>query len=176
MGDSNAISTLYYKLVDEGIVFDDPGQKNAIKALDYNNVGAINKVSFKHNDLTKNIINQRLAISNNNSSDMKKVSYIDQSNDKSFFNFKQIFSDLEGVDGWWSKFYGGTTDRETENFIGNNGYDDDYYGMVFGLDGKQGNEITGITLSVQEGNMILKLIFLINIIIKNLLLKAVLIA
>jgi len=126
---------------------------NAIKALDYNTVGAINKVSFKHNDLTKNIINQRLAISNNNSSAMNKVSYIDQSNDKSFFNFKQIFSDLEGVDGWWSKFYGGTTDRETENLIGNNGYDDDYYGMVFGLDGKQGNKITGITLSVQEGNI-----------------------
>ncbi len=126
---------------------------NAIKALDYNTVGAINKVSFKHNDLTKNIINQRLAISNNNSSAMNKVSYINQSNDKSFFNFKQIFTDLEGVDGWWSKFYGGTTDRETENFIGNNGYDDDYYGMVFGLDGKQGNKITGITLSVQEGNI-----------------------
>jgi len=35
LGDSNAISTLYYKLVDEGIVFDDPGQKNAIKALDF---------------------------------------------------------------------------------------------------------------------------------------------
>ena len=126
---------------------------NAIKALDYNTVGAINKVSFKHNDLTKNIINQRLAISNNNSSAMNKVSYIDQSNDKSFLNFKQIFSDLEGADGWWSKFYGGTTDRETENLIGNNGYDDDYYGMVFGLDGKQGNKITGITLSVQEGNI-----------------------
>ena len=126
---------------------------NAIKALDYNTVGAINKVSFKHNDLTKNIINQRLAISNNNSSAMNKVSYIDQSNDKSFLNFKQIFSDLEGLDGWWSKFYGGTTDRETENLIGNNGYDDDYYGMVFGLDGKQGNKITGITLSVQEGNI-----------------------
>jgi len=126
---------------------------NAIKALDYNTVGAINKVSFKHNDLTKNIINQRLAISNNNSSAMNKVSYIDQSNDKSFLNFKQIFSDLEGINGWWSKFYGGTTDRETENLIGNNGYDDDYYGMVFGLDGKQDNKITGITLSVQEGNI-----------------------
>ncbi len=126
---------------------------NAIKALDYNTVGAINKVSFKHNDLTKNVINQRLAISNNNSSAMNKVSYIDQSNDKSFLNFKQIFSDLEGADGWWSKFYGGITDRETENLIGNNGYDDDYYGMVFGLDGKQDNKITGITLSVQEGNI-----------------------
>ena len=35
MSDSNAISTLYYKLVDEGIVFDDPGQKSTIKALDF---------------------------------------------------------------------------------------------------------------------------------------------
>lgn len=131
----------------------DDSYTNAIKALDYNTVGAINKISFKHSNLTKNIINQRLAISNNNSPAMNKVSYIDQSNDKSFFNFKQIFSDLEGVDGWWSKFYGGTTERETENLIGNNGYDDDYYGMVFGLDGKQGNKTTGITLSVQEGNI-----------------------
>ena len=128
--------------------------KNAIKALDYNTVGAINKISFKHSNLTKNIINQRLAISNsNNSATMNKVSYLDQSNDKSLFNFKQIFSDLEGVDGWWSKFYGGTTERNTDKFIGNNGYDDDYYGMVFGLDGKQDNKITGITLSVQEGNI-----------------------
>ena len=35
MSDSNAISTLYYKLVDEGIVFDDSGQKSTIKALDF---------------------------------------------------------------------------------------------------------------------------------------------
>ena len=126
----------------------------AIKALDYNTVGAINKVSLKHSDFAKNIISQRVAISSsNNSPTMNKVSYIDQSNDKSLFNFKQMFSNLKGVDGWWSKFYGGTTERDTDKFIGNNGYDDDYYGMVFGLDGKQDNKITGITLSVQEGNI-----------------------
>tara|TARA_B110000444_G_C18691384_1_gene524451 strand:- start:52 stop:957 length:906 start_codon:yes stop_codon:yes gene_type:complete len=84
---------------------------------------------------------------------MNKISYIDQSNDKSLLNFKEIFSGLKGANGWWSKFYGGTTNRDTDKFIGNNGYDDDYYGMVFGLDGKQDNAITGITLSVQEGNI-----------------------
>jgi len=127
---------------------------SALKALDYNTVGAINKVSLKHSDFAKNIIGQRVAISNSNhSSTMNKISYIDQSNDKSLLNFKEIFSGLKGANGWWSKFYGGTTNRDTDKFIGNNGYDDDYYGMVFGLDGKQDNAITGITLSVQEGNI-----------------------
>ena len=34
MGELNTISALYDKLVYAGIVFDDPGQKGAIKALD----------------------------------------------------------------------------------------------------------------------------------------------
>ena len=121
---------------------------NAISSLDNNSVANINKVGLKHNDIIREIVSQRLALSNYNTSNNLETT----SNDTSY-NFKNLLSNLNNLNGWWSRVYAGSTNKKTDTSIGNNGYDDDYYGLVIGKDVNTGRKTSGLILSLQEGNI-----------------------
>ena len=126
--------------------------RSAIKSIDFNNTGTTNKINSEINISNFNFISQRIA-SLSNSLYSNKIKLASVPSDLSNFNLKDLLN-KRGQQGRWGTYYSGKKDQNEITNLSVNGYENDYFGLIFGYDSKVDDQIIGISVTFQDGKII----------------------